>query len=224
VELPLVVAGDLVDVPVRSVATLRCVLRRHPVFAALTLLVLAIVGVVIAAGVAVFVEAHHDDASRIDQVDAILVLGAAQYDGTPSPVFIGRLEHAQLLYDQGRSGTVIVLGGSQPGDVSTEADAGRAYLIDHGVPSTAVVAEPVGNTTFESLRAATAYMRAHELHSAFLVSDPWHNLRIEKMASDLGIRGYASATWHSAARSEHNRLAGYLRETFAYLYYRVFHR
>jgi uncharacterized SAM-binding protein YcdF (DUF218 family) len=200
------------------------VLRRHPVLTALALLVLAAAGVVVATGVAVFAEAHHDDASRIDHVDAILVLGAAEYDGTPSPVFAGRLEHAQLLYDQGRSSTVIVLGGSQPGDVSTEAEAGRQYLIDRGVPSTAVVAEPVGNTTFESLRAAAAYMRAQDLRSAFLVSDPWHNLRIEKMASDLGIEGYASATWHSAARSEHNRLDGYIRETFAYLYYRLFHR
>jgi uncharacterized SAM-binding protein YcdF (DUF218 family) len=194
------------------------------VLAALILFVVVTVGVVVVTGVAVFAEAHHDDASRIDHVDAILVLGAAQYDGTPSPVFAGRLEHAQLLYHQGRSSTVIVLGGSRPGDVSTEADAGRQYLIEHGVPSTAVVAEPVGNTTFESLRAAAAYMRDHDLRTAFLVSDPWHNLRIEKMASDLGIRGYASATWHSAARSEHNRLDGYVRETFAYLYYRLFHR
>ena len=199
-------------------------LRRHPVLAALILFVVVAVGVVAVTGVPVFAEAHHDDASRIDHVDAILVLGAAQYDGTPSPVFAGRLEHAQLLYHQGRSSTVIVLGGSRPGDVSTEADAGRQYLIEHGVPSTAVIAEPVGSTTFESLRAAAAYMHDHGLRTAFLVSDPWHNLRIEKMASDLGIRGFASATWHSAARSEHNRLDGYVRETFAYLYYRLFHR
>jgi uncharacterized SAM-binding protein YcdF (DUF218 family) len=172
----------------------------------------------------VWTEAHHDDASRVDHVDAILVLGAAQYDGTPSPVFAGRLEHARLLYEQERADTVIVLGGSRPGDVSTEADAGREYLIGRGLPSDAVVAEPVGNSTLESLRAAAAYMQAHDLQTAFLVSDPWHNLRVERMASDLGIVGYASATWHSAARSEQNRAAGYLRETFAYLYYRLFHR
>jgi uncharacterized SAM-binding protein YcdF (DUF218 family) len=197
---------------------------RHPILLGLSLVVLAVVGIVVATGVAVWAEAHHDDASRIERVDAILVLGAAQYDGTPSPVFAGRLEHAQLLFEQGRSGTVIVLGGSRPGDVSTEADAGRAYLVERGLPSDAVVAEPVGNTTLQSLRAAAAYMREHDLVTAFLVSDPWHNLRVEKMASDLGIRGYASATWHSAARSEETRLGGYLRETFAYLYYRLFGR
>lgn len=175
-------------------------------------------------GIAVWRAAHEDDASRIDHVDAIVVLGAAEYDGRPSPVFAGRLEQAQLLYEQHRAGTVIVLGGSQPGDVTTEAQAGREYLIRQGLPPGAVVAEPVGHTTLESLRAAAAYMRVHGMRSAFLVSDPWHNLRIERMASDLGFQGYASATWHSAARSEDTRLAGYVRETFAYLYYRLFGR
>jgi uncharacterized SAM-binding protein YcdF (DUF218 family) len=200
------------------------VLRRHPILSLLALLVLGAIALVLVTGGAVWIEAHHDDASRIDHVDAILVLGAAEYDGTPSPVFAGRLEHAELLYRQGRSSTVLVLGGKQPGDITTEADAGRQYLIDRGVPAGDVVAEPVGNTTLESLQAAVVYMNDHDLRTAFLVSDPWHNLRIEKMASDLGIRAYVSATWHSAARSEQNRLDGYLRETFAYLYYRLFHR
>jgi uncharacterized SAM-binding protein YcdF (DUF218 family) len=86
------------------------------------------------------------------------------------------------------------------------------------------VASPVGSTTFESLQAAARWMHERDLSSAFLVSDPWHNLRVERMASDLGIDGYASATWSSAARSEHTRFEGYLRETFAYLYYRLFGR
>jgi uncharacterized SAM-binding protein YcdF (DUF218 family) len=64
-------------------------------------------------------------------------------------------------------------------------------------------------------------MRERDLHSAFLVSDPWHNLRIERMASDLGFEGHASATWTSAATTEETRLGGYVRETLAYLYYRV---
>jgi hypothetical protein len=67
-------------------------------------------------------------------------------------------------------------------------------------------------------------MQVHDMASAFLVSDPWHNARIKQMASDLGIQGYASATWTSAARSEDTRFSGYARETLAYLYYRVFGR
>jgi uncharacterized SAM-binding protein YcdF (DUF218 family) len=84
-----------------------------------------------------------------------------------------------------------------------------------------VVASPVGHTTLESLEAAAGWMQERGLESAFLVSDPWHNLRVKRMASDLGIEAYASATWQSAARTEGTRLDGYLRETFAYLFYRV---
>jgi len=200
------------------------VVRRHPLLAVVALGLLALGVVVFATGFAVWRAAHEDDASRIERADIILVLGAAEYNGTPSPVFDGRLNHALLLYRQGRSSRVMVLGGKRPGDVTTEAEAGREYLMARGVPGAAALAEPVGHTTLESLRAAVDYMREHGEDSAFLVSDPWHNLRLKRMASDLGIRGYVSATWTSAARSEPTRLEGYLRETFAYLYYRTFGR
>jgi uncharacterized SAM-binding protein YcdF (DUF218 family) len=200
------------------------VFRRHLVLSVLAVLLALAVGVVVVTGVAVWRAAHRDDAAHVASADVIVVLGAAQYDGRPSPVFAGRLEHAQLLFEQHRAPLVVILGAGQPGDASTEAQAGRDYLIASGVPADDVVAEPVGHTTFESLRGAAAYMRAHDLRSAFLVSDPWHNLRVKRMASDLGIVGYASATWHSAARSEETRFEGYLRETFAYLYYRLFGR
>ncbi len=198
--------------------------RRHPYLSTAALLGVVLVAVVVVTFVAVWRAAHTDDASTVDRADAIVVLGAAEYDGRPSPVFAGRLEHAQLLYEQHRAPIVIVLGGGQPGDVTTEAEAGRDYLVQQGLPADAVVAEPVGHTTMESLRAAASYMRDHGLRSAFLVSDPWHNLRVRRMASDLGIEGFVSATWHSAARSEETRFPGYVRETFAYIYYRVFGR
>ena len=185
-------------------------------------LILAVpLAVLVVTGGAVWNAAHTDDASRVQSVDAIIVLGAAQYQGVPSPVFAGRLEGAKVLYDQGRAPVVLVTGGGQPGDETTEAAAGRQYLIDHGVPEADVTAIPVGNDTLESLRATAAYMKTNGMNSAFLVSDPWHNLRIKKMASDLGITPYVSATWHSAAVSQSTRLSGYLREVFAYLYYRV---
>ena len=187
-------------------------------------MVAAALAAVLGTGVAVWRAAHEDDASRVSRADVILVLGAAQYDGRPSPVFAGRLEQARVLYRQSRAPLVMVLGAGQPGDVSTEAEAGRDYLLRLGLPGAAVVAEPQGHTTLESLQAAASYMRDHGMRSAFLVSDPWHNLRVKRMAGDLGIVGYASATWHSAARSEQTRFEGYVRETFAYLYYRFFHR
>ena len=182
---------------------------------------LAVIGVT---AVAVWNAAHTDDASLVDRADVILVLGAAQYQGEPSPVFEGRLEHALLLYEDGRAPQIVVLGAGQPGESDTEAEAGRQYLLDHGVPAWDVGAEPEGSTTLESLQAARRYMRERGMQSAFLVSDPWHNLRVERMAKDLGIEGYASATWQSAAVSQETRGPGYLREVFAYLYYRLFGR
>jgi uncharacterized SAM-binding protein YcdF (DUF218 family) len=185
-------------------------------------LVLAVpVLAVLASGVAVWNAAHTDDASRVDSADAIVVLGAAQYQGEPSPVFEGRLEGARILYEQGRADKVLVIGGALPGDQTTEAQAGADFLVANGVPEEAVVPIPSGNTTEESLRATADYMREQGMKSAFLVSDPWHNLRVKRMAGDLGITPYVSATWHSAAVSQGTRLSGYLRETFAYLYYRL---
>jgi uncharacterized SAM-binding protein YcdF (DUF218 family) len=197
-------------------------IRRHPVLTAFAFVVLLTVGFVAGCGIVVWRSAHHDDASQIDRADAIVVLGAAQYDGEPSPVFAGRLDHAALLYEQERAERVLVLGAGQPGDRFTEAEAGRAYLIESGVPADAIVPVPEGHTTFESLEAALPVMRKAGMHSAFLVSDPWHNARVERMARDLGLDGHASATWQSAATSQETRFEGYVRETFAYLYYRVF--
>jgi uncharacterized SAM-binding protein YcdF (DUF218 family) len=198
--------------------------RRHPVLIAIAALAAAFAFAFAGTGIAVWRAAHTDDASTIEHVDAILVLGAAQYDGDPSPVFEGRLEHARLLYEEGKAGTILVLGGGAPGDRTTEAQAGRDWLVSQGVPSDAVVASPIGSTTFESLEAAAAWMSEREMEAAFLVSDPWHNLRIKRMASDLGLEAYASATWHSAARTEATRFGGYLRETLAYVYYRLLGR
>jgi uncharacterized SAM-binding protein YcdF (DUF218 family) len=196
--------------------------RRHPVLVVGGLWLVLALAAIGGSGVVVWRAAHHDGAAEVPKADAIVVLGAAQYDGDPSPVFAGRLEHAELLFEQGRAGKVLILGAGQPGDRFTEAEAGARYLEDHGVPSDAVVPVPKGHTTFESLEAAARVMRRSGLHSAFLVSDPWHNARSERMARDLGIDGHASATWQSAAKSQDKRFEGYVRETFAYLYYRVF--
>jgi uncharacterized SAM-binding protein YcdF (DUF218 family) len=196
--------------------------RRHPFVVASVIAVLTVVGVIMAAGVAVWRTAHKDEARRVGHADVILVLGAAEYNGRPSPTFQGRLRQAANLFEKGFSDKVLVLGGRRPGDRTTEAEAGRSWLVSQGLPEASVFSEPVGGNTLESLRAAASYLRERGLNSAFLVSDPWHNLRIRRMARDLGIRAYVSATWHSAARSEWTRLSGYSRETFAYLYYRVF--
>jgi uncharacterized SAM-binding protein YcdF (DUF218 family) len=197
-------------------------LRRHVFLTATACVLLLALGLVGASAAIVWREAHHDDASEVQRADAIVVLGAAQWNGTPSPVLRGRLDHALLLYRQGRAPVVITVGGNQPGDRTTEGASGRDYLASNGVPSDALVALPVGNDTWESLQAVADWMHAHDDETAFLVSDPWHNARIKAMADHLGLQGYASATWTSAATSETTRGEGYLRETFAYLAFRLF--
>ena len=198
--------------------------RRHPILFGASLVVLAAAGILLATAVAVWRTAHTDEARRVGHADVIAVLGAAQYNGRPSPTFEGRLRQAELLYEKGFSPRILVLGGGRPGDRTTEGEAGRDWLVGQGLPTGAVFAEPVGSDTLESLRAAASFMRDQWLRTAFLVSDPWHNLRIKRMAHDLGINAYVSATWHSAARSQWTRLDGYTRETFAYLYYRALGR
>ena len=197
-------------------------LLRHPFRTAFGLLLIAAVVLTAASAFTVWVAAHRDDASHVQTVDAIVVLGAAQWNGTPSPVFRGRLEQALVLWGEHRSNLVIVLGSNQPGDVTTEGASGRAYLIARGIPADNVVSIPVGHTSWESLVAAADYLKARQLKSVFLVSDPWHNARIKRMASDLGLQAWASATWTSAYQSRRARLFEYVRETFAYLYYRIF--
>ena len=198
--------------------------RRHLVLTGLLILLLTGLVLTAATATAVWRAAHDDEARLIDHADLIAVLGAAQYDGRPSLTFQGRLEQAELLYRRGFSSRVLVLGGNRPGDVTTEAAAGRVWLVSQGLPSASVFAEPKGNDTLESIRAAAEFMRTRGLRSVFLVSDPWHNLRIRRMARDLGLEAYVSATWHSAARSQMTRLSGYTRETFAYLRYRLLGR
>jgi uncharacterized SAM-binding protein YcdF (DUF218 family) len=183
--------------------------------------VVALVAILFLTVFAVWKAAHTDEARRRDTVQVIAVLGAAQYSGEPSPTFQGRLQHAALLYRQGFAPAILVLGGKRAGDFTTEAEAGQAWLISQGLPQDAVLAEPEGTTTLESLEAAAAFMRENGMTSVMLVSDPWHNLRIRRMARDLGLEAYVSATWHSAATGRWTRLSGYTRETFAYMYYRL---
>jgi uncharacterized SAM-binding protein YcdF (DUF218 family) len=124
--------------------------------------------------------------------DAIVILGAAQYDGRPSPVFEARLAHAVGLYHQGLAKTFVVTGGRIPGDTTTEAAVARAYAISHGVPSNAIIGEDQARNTLTSMRSVAGLLRDRGLHSAVFVSDPTHMLRVLRMAADLGIEGYGS--------------------------------
>jgi len=156
--------------------------------------------------------------------DAMLVLGAAQYDGTPSTVFAARLEQARSLYQQGVAPKVITVGGKQPGDEFTEAAAGRNYLIKEGVPASAIIAVEEGSDTLLSIEAVAQAMGNRGLHSVVLVSDPWHSLRTRTMADDQGLDARTSPTREGpAVTTRASQFHGIARETGALLYYHLTH-
>ena len=154
--------------------------------------------------------------------DAIIVLGAAQFDGEPSSVFKARLQHARMLYEDGVAPRVITVGGGAPGDRTTEADAGAAFLEERDVEAVAV---PEGRNTLQSLKAVQAYMDRQGWDSAVLVTDPWHSLRSRTMARDQGIEAQTSPTRAGpSVRTRGTQVRYIARETAAYLYYRVLGR
>ena len=159
------------------------------------------------------------------RVDAILVLGAAQYDGRPSPTLQARLDHALVLYHQGVASHIVTVGGKEPADLYTEAFAGLRYLEAMGVPPSALVAVGEGRDTLQSLQAADTVLRDHGWHTVVLVSDPWHELRSRTMAQDLGLRASTSPTHTGPASHGRATEVRYIaRESVAYLYYRTFRR
>jgi uncharacterized SAM-binding protein YcdF (DUF218 family) len=127
-------------------------------------------------------------------VDAIVVLGAAQYDGRPSPVLAARLDHALELWQQGYADRIVVTGGRRPGDRFTEATASADYLIARGVPDSAILREVQGTSTWQSLAATARILRNRGLQSVLVVSDPYHSLRARETARELGLDAHASPT------------------------------
>ncbi len=126
--------------------------------------------------------------------DAIVVLGAAQYDGRPSPVLRGRLDHAVALYRDGFADRMILTGGVGVGDTVSEAEVGRRYVIAQGVDAESILVERGGLSSVASMRAVADVMSTNDLRSAILVSDGFHMLRLRLLATSMGIRAYSSPT------------------------------
>ncbi|WP_199435112.1 YdcF family protein [Qaidamihabitans albus] len=185
------------------------------------LLGLALVVALVVGGTAfrVWYVARADDRMH---ADAIVVLGAAQYNGTPSKIFEARLSHAKDLYDEGVARHIITSGGSRVGDAFTEAEAGVRWLVDNGVPREDTTAVPEGSDTLRSLRAVSAEATARGWNSAVIVSDPWHSLRAGTMARDVGLDAWTSPTHSGPIVQTRETQAKYIfRETGALLYYRL---
>lgn len=127
-------------------------------------------------------------------VDAIVVLGTAQFNGRPSPQLAARLDHAIALFKDGQAPYLITTGGKLPGDWTTEAEVGRSYAVKRGVPETSILIENTGRTTLESMQNVRAVMDSKGLHTALFVSDRSHMLRVLRLAQDEGIEGWSSPT------------------------------
>ena len=138
-------------------------------------------------------------------VDAIVVLGAAQFNGRPSDVFKARLEHAVALWNEGWADWFIVTGGKLPDDNTTEAEVAREWAIANGVPGDRILAEDRGRTTLESLEAVRRIYRQNEMQTGLFVSDRTHMLRVLRMARDMGIDAFGSPTETSPADLDASR-------------------
>ncbi len=134
-------------------------------------------------------ESTQDDAQP---ADVIIVLGAAEYRGKPSPVLQGRLNHALLLYLKGLAPYILTTGGAGGDPEFTEAEVGRGYLTEHGVPSEAILVEPGGSTTGQSLTVAAEIMRRMNFQSCIVVSDGYHIFRARRMLQFKGLHVYGS--------------------------------
>jgi uncharacterized SAM-binding protein YcdF (DUF218 family) len=154
-------------------------------------IVVVAVGYYLVTFVQVWRAARSDDERRSQ---AIIVLGAAQYNGRPSPDLRARLDHAADLFHRHVATVVVVTGGKQPGDRFTEASAGADYLHTRGVPDTAIQRESTSHSSWESLLAAARFLRPEGIRRVVLVSDPFHSLRIQLIAADVGLDAVTSPT------------------------------
>jgi uncharacterized SAM-binding protein YcdF (DUF218 family) len=137
-------------------------------------------------------------------VDAIVVMGVAQYDGRPSPQLQARLDHVLTLWQDGIADVVVTTGGNQPGDRFTEAEASANYLIAAGIPESAILQETIGASTFESLDGAATLLVERDLTRVVIVTDAYHASRSRMIAQDFGLEAYVSATPSSVVTGSEN--------------------
>lgn len=155
---------------------------------------LILVGVIAAWVVSVAAVLLYSRRDNAGHADAIVVLGAAQYVGRPSPVLKARLDHAVSLYKKGMAPRLVLTGGIGVGDTTSEAAVSARYVMRRGVPDSAIMTENKGRTTRESVQAVATWMRAHNDSTAIFVSDPFHMLRLSVLARRHGLVPLSSPT------------------------------
>ena len=164
----------------------------------------------------VWYTANHTDPVKSD---AIVVLGAAQFDGVPSPVLEARLLEAKRIFERKLAPRILTVGSRAPGDRTTEAASGFYWLVNQGVAKKYVDSIPYGRDTFASTKSYVNVMKKLNLKSAVIVTDQYHCLRAITMASDLGISATCAPTRTGPASTSNSSFRYLVRETGAYLAY-----
>ena len=179
---------------------------------------LAIIGLLLVMAAQVM---HQASLQQDRPADAIVVFGAAEYVGRPSPVFRARLDHAHDLFERGMAPLIITTGGAGKDPKFSEGQVGRDYLSKHGVPDVNLIAETQAGDTEQSVRRVAVIMEANDLKSALLVSDAYHVYRAKRMMEHEGITVYTSPRPDSIPKTLGGRWLAALREAVSYLLYRL---
>jgi uncharacterized SAM-binding protein YcdF (DUF218 family) len=164
---------------------------------------------------------HQASLDQSHPADAVVVFGAAEYVGRPSPVFRARLDHAYNLFEQGLAPLIITTGGSGNDPQFSEGQVGRDYLSKRGIPDVNLIAETQGTDTEHSARRVAVIMQANDLKSALLVSDAYHVYRAKRMMEAEGIAVYTSPRPESIPKTLWGRWQTALREAVSYALYRM---
>jgi uncharacterized SAM-binding protein YcdF (DUF218 family) len=171
--------------------------------------------IIVCTGYLFYVAGQIERQSSLDEArpaDVIIVLGAAEYRGKPSPVLQARLNHALILYRKRLAPYLLTTGGAGGDPIFTESEVGRAYLAQRGVPSEAIITEQEGETTAQSLEAAAETMHRMNLHSCIVVSDGYHIYRVKRLLQVRGIQVYGSPRPAAGSLSETQMRWLYLKQ------------
>ncbi len=158
---------------------------------------------------------------ELHPADAIIVFGAAQYDGRPSPVFRARLDHANELFRQGLAPVVITTGGSAADPKFSEGGVGHDYLMRKGIPESALIAETQANDTAESAERVSAIMQKNHMHSCLAVSDAYHMFRIHMLLMHQGLQVFLVPRPDSRPKSVWLSTVALMKESASYLLWRA---
>jgi uncharacterized SAM-binding protein YcdF (DUF218 family) len=184
-----------------------------------TVIAIVLVATVVASTVHTIV--HDSRQQELHPADAIVVFGAAEYDGRPSPVLRARLDHANDLFRKGLAPVVITTGGAAADPNYSEGGVGRDYLMRKGVPESALIAETQASDTAESAERVAVIMRANHMRTCIAVSDAYHVFRIRKLLEHEGVQVFVAPRPDSRPKSAWQRGAALLRESASYLVWRA---